>query len=225
MTMEPLLVTAELANGFCASDPWSPSLEGVLAYWVLRERLGEEAFALGASGATPPVVLGPGDLPVEAELWDDLFWWRCSSPLSDAATVHRRFVHRRFDHFMAERFADTGRSGRVLVTGGPFKNYRFGEDVRVCREVRWHVVGDAAEVRRLLRRCGTIGRGGGRGLGQVRAWRVEAGGDARLARFHRPLPVGFAAEHGIHGVLMDWGIRPPGRLRAHRVLCVMPPPG
>src|SRR5690606_581961 len=48
--MQPLVVTAYLANAFASPDPWSPALEGILAYWWLRETLGEEEFALGMSG-------------------------------------------------------------------------------------------------------------------------------------------------------------------------------
>lgn len=85
-------------------------------------------------------------------------------------------------------------------------------------------MGDRAEVARLVGRCGAIGRGGGQGLGEVRTWRVEPGGDPARARFGRPLPADFAGAHGVAGVLMEWGIRPPGRLLAHRRLCVMPGP-
>lgn len=221
--MEPLLVTAELVNGFCAADPWSPSLDGVLAYWVLYGQLGEEEFALGASGGIPPVVLGPDALPLAVERWRDLHWWQCSSPMYTAVTTHRRFAHRRFDQALAMRYADVGRS-RVNVKAGPFKNYRIGLDIRICPRVQWHAIGDLSAVAQLLARCQSIGRGGAQGLGLVREWRVEQGGDAGLARFRRPLPEAFADEHGVTGVRMEWGIIPPGRLRQHRHLCVLPAP-
>lgn len=33
--MEPIKITAHLRNGFAAADEWSPSLDGILAYWKL----------------------------------------------------------------------------------------------------------------------------------------------------------------------------------------------
>lgn len=221
--MEPVVVTAELENGFCASDPWSPGLDGLLAYWTLYDRLGADAFALGQSGHTDAVVLDADELPLAVERHGDAWWWHCSAPIYQAAAVHQRYFHRRFDQALAMARADVGKSGKVAVSSGPYKNYRIAVNVTICPTVTWHAIGDADAIARLVRRCPTIGRGGSQGLGFVREWRVEPDGNATLARFGRPLPFDFAQEHGVVGALMEWGIRPPGRLRQHRTLCVMPP--
>lgn len=216
--MIPLIVTAELANGFSSSDDWSPSLDGMLAYWALREQLGEEEWALGCTGARELV---EPDLPLRREQYGDDWWWVCSSPIVAAAGQYETWFHRRFDLGAATaHLPETTKS--VLTAGGPYKVYRNRAMLTHARAVVWHCVGEAEEIRRLLRRCANVGFGHTKGLGVVREWRVEAGGDADVARFHRPLPVAFAAAHGIAGVTAEYGIRPPGRAPEHRRTCVLP---
>src|SRR5690606_20346970 len=143
----------------------------------------------------------------------DHWWYCCSSPIVDVALQSHRYYHRRFDQGPAIDRVDE-RVKRVLTTGGAYKAYRIRETLIVPADgcVRWHAIGDAMEIRRLLRRCRQIGRGVDRGRGWVLgAWSVEPGGDERLARYHRPLPVAYATAHGIGGMVLEWGIIPPGR--------------
>ena len=219
--MTPLLVTAYTPSGFACSDPWSPSLDGLLAYWLLREQLGEEEFALGMSGQRPLVT--PNDLPLELVRHDDQWWWACSSPIVERHGEFLHYYHRRFDAMQAERFLLTGKSGRILTRAGPYKAYRLVNRVVVTPQVQWHCIGDEVEIRRLLRLCRFIGAGSTRGLGMVMRWEIRSeGANERLARYGRPLPVDYAHEHDIDGPLLEWGIRPPGRLLENRCLCVMP---
>lgn len=222
--MEPLLITAYTPAGIARSDHWSPSLDGLLAYWLLREQLGEEEFALGMTGQRAPVI--PDNLPLEMVTHGDHWWWACSSPLVKHHGEFLHFYHRRFDAMAAERFLATGKSGRVATSSGRFKAYRLVNRVIVTPWVRWHAIGDAVEIRRLLRLCSSIGAGSTRGQGMVSRWEITGeGADERLARFARPLPVEYAIEHGIGGPLLEWGIRPPGRLQENRCLCIMPGEG
>lgn len=218
MVCEPLIVTAHLATAYSVADPWSPSLDGILAYWALRDQLGEEEFALGMTGHRPLV---EPDLPLVRETFDDDWWWQCSSPIVEVDGTFTRYVHRRFDdHEAVNRVPETVR--RVLTTGGPYKIYRTPHTMRVTDHVSWHAVGDVCAIQRLLQYCGNIGYGYTKGFGQVREWEISPGGDEYLARFHRPLPVAFATRQGIDGSVMRWGIRPPGRIPEHQTLCVMP---
>lgn len=220
--MEPLLITAHTPAGFAASDPWSPSLDGILAYWLLREQLGDEEFALGATGQMPMVT--PTDLPLERFEWAGTWWWACSSPIYDIITEYLHYDHRRFDAMEAERFAELGAGRRVATGAGPYKQYRQAQRIILASEVRWHCVGEPCEIRRLLCRCTSIGAGGTRGLGRVSGWDVTAeGADPWLARLLRPLPVDAARDLGISGPEMDWGIRPPARALENHCICVMPP--
>jgi hypothetical protein len=212
-------VVAELQQGFVASEPWSPALDGILAYWQVREMLGDDAFALGATGHVPLVT---PDLPLERVAYGDDWWWACSSPISGEAIRFERWYHRRFDLAMAiDHLPGTK---RVLVTAGAYKSYRNRDLVTVPRDrtVTWHCIGDRAAIERLLRRCGSIGRGGGRGNGVVRSWTVTPDGDPDVARRHRPLPLDYALSIEATGMTMPWGIRPPGRAPELQRLCVMP---
>lgn len=214
--MEPLVVTAKLATAYTANDPWSPSLDGLLAYWQLREQLGEEEFALGMTGHRPVV---EAQLPLGREGYGDWWWWQCSTPLVETVAEFMRYTHRRFDDYAA---VDRVTTRRVETASGPYKEYRIGQTMRVTDAIRWHCIGDAVEIRRLLRLCGTLGRGHTHGYGEVREWLVEDGGDEQLARFHRPLPVEYAMRNGRSGTTLRWGIRPPGRVPEHQTICVMP---
>lgn len=215
---EPLVVTAYLATAYSAADPWSPSLDGILAYWAAREQLGEEAFALNATGAAGYTDIA---LPLGREEQGGWWWWQCSSPV--AVNPRERFTrhfHRRFDADEASR--RTRGANRVETKGGPYKEFRNPRLMTVAEALRWHVIGEAGEIHRLLRYCAHVGFGHTKGYGQVERWDVAPGGDERLARFLRPLPVAFARLHGISGMELTWGIRPPGRAIEHQTRCVMP---
>lgn len=218
--MEPLIVTAHLRSAYAAADPWSPSLEGILAYWALREQLGEEAFSLGMTGHRP--LIEP-ILPLGREEREGDWWWQCSMPLVASAARFHRYTHRRLDLGHAvDRVSE--RVNAVETKGGPYKAYRNRETVTVARRIAWHCIGERGGVERLLQRCRNVGRGITHGGGEVLRWSVERGGDPAVARFRRPLPVDFALAHGITGPVLDWGIRPPGRAPEHRRRCVMPAP-
>lgn len=219
--MMPLLVTARLRQGFVASDPWSPALDGILAAWALRDLLGEEEWALGMSGGRE--LLSP-ELPLERASDGEHWWWVCSAPIVADPILFDAWTHRRFDAGEAAGRVDP-KVRSVLVKGGPYKIYRNRETVTLPRDgcVRWHCIGDAANIERLLRRCTAIGRGRTHGRGEVLTWTVKmAGADERLAREWRPLPVDWALARGLTGPVLRWGIRPPGRLPEHQTPCVMP---
>lgn len=214
--MKPLKITAELYNGFAASDDWSPTLDGILAYWQLRLADPDEFLARqGRDDLMTPI----DDLPLEKIGAADQWWWACSSPLYVLAQQHRTYYHRRFDD-QHERFLPEGIKA-VLTTAGPYKAYRKSLLFRVTREVSWHGVGDAERIRALLDHCHHIGSKPSQGYGRVKAWRIDDGDEAQ-ALFQRPLPVDYARGRGIDGPVMRWGLRPPARLLANQCECVMP---
>lgn len=213
--MKPLRVIAHLQNSFSQSDPWSPALDGILAYWALRNEMGDDFFT-----SNPATETIQPDLPLERVTHDDRWWWACSSPQCDVATRHTRYEHRRFDFPQAIDHLHEN-TKNILVVGGPYKNSRGRRMLTVTDSVQWHVIGEADGIRDLLSRCTAIGGGRGGGSGVVLRWEItEDGADEHAARFRRPLPVACAAENGVTGAPMEWGIVPPGRL--NRVLCVMP---
>jgi CRISPR type IV-associated protein Csf3 len=217
-SLEPIVITAYLLNGFAHNDPWSPAIDGILAYWLMRERLGDEQFALETtnSDALRPVE----GLPLGLERHGDWWWWQCSAPIYAAQAEFSRVFHRRFDAQLAERYM-VPKKGRISTSAGPLKNFRLTARVTVCDLVQWHVIGDGAEIERLLKRCTAIGHKIGSGNGRVRNWTVEPGGDEAKARFNRPLPLEFAKSNGIDGNIMEWSIRPPGRIAENQTLCLI----
>lgn len=222
-TYTPLVVTAHLATGYSAADPWSPSLDGLLAYWALREQLGEEEFALGMTGHRP-LVEAMLPLARETDPETGLWWWVCASPEPDRVrAVQQKHYHRRFDLEHATTYLVEG-VRRVEVAAGPYKAYRQRRDIQVCRSLTWRAVGDAAAVRRLLGRVSNIGFGHTRGYGRVWSIDVAVGTpeDEQIARTRRPLPAGYAAARGLEGIRLAWGLRPPGRDPAQRADCLLP---
>jgi CRISPR type IV-associated protein Csf3 len=216
VTRQPIRIVAETPTGFGAADPWSPALDAILAYWVLREQLGEEVFALGGTGHLPLV---EADLPLARETHSDWWWWQVSSPIVAAVGEHRRYFHRRFDLAEAAQYTSVR---KVETKAGPYKAYRNTVRLVLTPTVTWHAVGDIDAVRALLARVDAIGAKVGQGCGRVVRWHVSDDGDPHLARFHRPLPLEFAVLHDCTGVRLRWGIRPPGRVPEHQTLCVMP---
>jgi len=215
--MQPIKVTAHLYNGFAAPDDWTPNIDGILGYWLLR-RDDPDRFlvAQGRSDLMTPVE----GLPLERIEDGALWWWACSSPIYDLAEQHRRYFHRRFDD-QHERFLPED-TKKVLTAAGPYKNYRKSVMLRVTQRVDWHCVGDAAAIRELLRDCRHIGAKTAQGYGRVREWTVTDDGDENTALFHRPLPVDYARRLGVSGPVMRWGIRPPARIPENQAECVMP---
>lgn len=219
--MEPLRVVARLANGFATNDVWSPSLDGILAYWLLREQLGEEEFALGCSGQRPRVEPAGMPLAEEVDAESGRRWWLASSPRYRKDAEMPRYLHRRFDAYLAETYSS--QRARVEIKGGPFKAYRVMFPLILTPAIEWHVVGDAAEIRRLLRRCEAIGYRRNVGFGTVREWVVTPdGADEALARTWRPLPRATAERLGLSGPALEYGYRPDVRDPANRTVCVLP---
>lgn len=216
--MTPLKITCALRNGFAANDPWSPSIDGILGYFLRREQLGEERFAVTSidSSSMTPV----DDLPLAKIEWNGDWWYRCSSPVYASQAEFLRYYHRRFDAAAAVVYLQPQRA-KLETRCGPFKNYRLSARVIVTPEVVWYAVGDQAEVERLLRRCSAIGGKIGAGFGRVKAWRVEKADSAAMT-MQRPVPAGYAREHGIDGIEMAWSYRPPGRIAINQGICVMP---
>lgn len=207
--MEPLIVTAHLRNGFSAAEPWSPALDGILGYWLLREKLGPDEFFVQA--ARPDLREPLPRLPLEVQESGYGEWWYAASiPLYEAQREFIQYYHRRFDAHLAERYM-VPTKGRVNTKAGPYKAFRLYERVRLTDRVQWHVVGDAGEIRRLLARCTNIGSKASQGRGRVASWEVSAGGDSEKARYLRPLPAEFAEAMGIRGFRIRWGLRPPVR--------------
>lgn len=211
--MKPLEITAHLVAGYSSKDPWSPSLDGALAYVEMRRRLGDD-FA--ASSAIPSSLRPVEGLPLEVCRWGDQWWYAASSPI--IVGLHgrdRRFFHRRFDD-RHERYLPSGVK-KVMTAAGPYKTTRLFDVHVICRALRWHVIGERTRIEDMLTEIDQIGGRRGVGYGRVERWQIEDG-NARIARGHRPLPADLQEVQGSQ--VMPWGLVPPGR--ATIAECVMP---
>ncbi len=217
--MQPIRVTAELIDGFLSKFEWSPSLDGILAYADLREKMGADEFLLTKNMVH---IQSPHDsLPLQKEIIEGDWWYQSSRPIYSIAVQHRQYLHRRFNTLDADRWCEE-RVKVVETTKNGFKNYRLLFRHHITQRVVWHCVGDADRVRALLNTMTHIGAKTGSGFGRVKQWRVELNGDASLARFCRPLPIEFAQRHGIVGAVMEWAHRPPLQLVENKRVCVIP---
>jgi CRISPR type IV-associated protein Csf3 len=206
----PLTVTATVPAGFSSADPWSPTLDGILAYAFMRELLGKD---FGTNIDVRPVE----GLPLAVTRWRDLWWYQSGYPDYVPVTQRTKHFHRRFDVDDADRHM-TGKR-KVDTSMGAYKNTRKPKLVHVCREVTWKAIGDPAEIERLLQGITSIGSGHTRGYGQVTGWTVREGFDGRI---RRSLPAAYAEEQGIRGNRIHHGFRPPSWLPENQMLCIVP---
>ncbi len=216
MNYEPIKITAHLFSGFAATDPFTPSIDSLLAYWHMRKKLGAEKFAeCQYSGDLQTV----NDLPLEKMRNQDDWWYLCSLPIYDRRAEHLAYYHRRFDAVPAAKYTD--KKGKVETRCAPYKATRQNIQLIVCGSVSWHVVGDKCAIEQLLENCHAIGAKKGSGYGRVKKWELSAGDPVLAARF-RPVPESFAQQNTIHGTHIHWGYRPPVRLAENKTLCVIP---
>lgn len=219
--MQPLKITAELMTGFASKFDWSPSIDGILAWVVQRERLGVEEFTLTQhrSDLQEPVK----GLPLAVEHYDDDWWYQCSQPIFESKGVVTHNLHRRFNVREAEKLSHDKKT-KIETTKGPYKNARFQLKQHITPQIAWYAIGDKQEIERLLESITHIGAKVGAGFGRVRpnGWRVELSENLDTPRFFRPLPKSFADAHGISGIVMEWGHRPPLRIPENNRVCVIP---
>lgn len=215
--MRALRIRADLVRGYAAKDPWSPTIDGILAAIVMRARLGGERYV---SDSAMTSTLAPVDgLPLAVERHGLLWWYAASSPIPvDVAGRERRYFHRRFDDQYERHLA--GGVRKVMTSAGPYKATRLFDTRIMAAAVEWHVIGEQGEIEPLVRQVWQIGGRRAVGYGEVSGWTITDDGDADLARWHRPLPAAYAEVIGRQGPRVPWGLTPPGRLNL--VDCIMP---
>lgn len=220
--MIPLTVTARLACGFVAMDPWTPMLDSLLGYEVLRRQLGPAFYEQDPhrDGLIEP------DLPLERRGSGDSWYWAASGPQYAELTQYLRHWHKRFDDAHALDFADTGKARKVSTASGRYKNWRVPLVCRLSPEIVWHCVGDPAAILDLVMGVTHLGKKIAQGMGAVLGWEVtsaaEDWSERREGRVLRPLPVPecFNAVPGVH--VGEVAIRPPYWWLGHRRRCVLP---
>ena len=203
--MRPLIVTAHMASAFASSDPWSPMLDAILAYEVLRIRMGEEFYLCDPQRDG----IVDFDLPLDRGTDGTDWWWACSVP-EYAGSEHVRWCHGRFDD-RYEPYLDMGRAAKVQTAGGRYKDMRVPLIAKLTPTITWYVRGCDTCIRELLRGVTHVGQKRGAGYGLVHHWTVEPTDDDRSWYRWVPAPAG-----------MTRGIRPPYWHRETQRPCVLP---
>lgn len=217
--MECFILTAELQNGFASAFEWAPSIDGIIAYQFMIERLGPDEFSNTQSVADDQKPIE--GLPIEVERHGECWWYKCSAPIFDGCHTHRTRLYRRFNAIEAEKFLEKKKS-KVETTKGPYKNTMFNVCNRITHEISWHILGDKQECLRLAENITHIGAKRKSGFGAIIRWSAKDGGCESTARFKRPLPVDFAKENGIKGLEISWAIRPPAQHPGNVMHCIIP---
>ena len=174
-------------------------------------------FAINSNHDTPPVE----GLPLQVIEHGDKWWYACSVPIYSERLKYLKFWHRRFDVQHAPKYM-VEKKGAVDVKTAPFRNVRSATNNHLCDKIQWHVIGDRDEVERLVSKCRYVGGKRSMGFGRVRKWIVTESGHQDKALFLRPLPIEYAEQHGIEGMVSNHGYRPAARSKQNQTLCVLP---
>lgn len=82
------------------------------------------------------------------------------------------YWNKRFDQSLSDLVDFGNRRGKVIIEQGEYKAYHMPVWYRHALSVSWYVVGDGAEIERLLSCVTHIGKKGSQGWGHVRGWTV-----------------------------------------------------
>jgi CRISPR type IV-associated protein Csf3 len=146
-------------------------IDGILAFFSLKELLGQDFFNL-AGTAVDPVIDAP--LPIEkGRTSKGLWWWHASFGLN---SLHRDQITRwkkRWDDEHDDLVKFDGKKARVDHKAGFFKAYDMPLVLKNAAEVLFCVHGNMAEVERLLRGCKFVGKKRSQGYGEIKRISIE----------------------------------------------------
>ena len=169
--MQSLKVTAHLMTGFATKFDWSPSIDGILAWVVQRERLGVEEFT--ATHHRPDLQASVKGLPLRKwEREGDDWWYQCSMPIYQSHAVMTHNLHKRFKA-LRERCGWAASKPRFRPPRGLTKTLATSFASTSQIRCAGSVVGDKAEIV-------TAGYLISRTLGLRWAWAMGVCADGRL---------------------------------------------
>lgn len=172
---ENLKITAHLMTPV-VSDVFLP-IDAVLYYQVHREALGAQDIAVPGHMA-----ISDGShrvLPLKKvntfKRHDSRLWFYAASFAVWPAHTREGTDHwnKRVDVSLIDLVDWQGRTPRIDVASGRYKSYHMPIFYRTALSIDWYVVGDQAEIERLLSTATSLGKKGAQGWGCVRAWDVQ----------------------------------------------------
>lgn len=215
---EPLKITAWLQCGVI-SDTYLP-IDAVLYYQVMRERFGEQEVTLPGQSYGGPV---DHALPLKQVNSHTRQWFYAASfaQWPDHVTEGTDHWNKRMDLSLIDLVDWQGRKARLDVSSGRYKSYHMPVYYRHALSVSWYVVGNKAEIERLLRFVTHLGKKAAQGWGSVLRWKVEPisydwSVRSATGKLMRAIPTADSAT--------VYGLRPSYWLAKHQFPCQLPDP-
>lgn len=215
-----LEVTARMAEPIVTygSQVDQITLDGLLAWALMMEGGGPQPmgdwpldYDLPLERWTRPYPPGEADPRLFVAGLAEVWGW-CSSPAWYEALNHGQMAVRRRP--AVQQMRDWTEDATVQTSMGRYKGKDLAYPTVYARELRWVLLGDPSEVRRLLQSCSGIGKLRHHGNGAVDAWSVVERAEGPDWSRGRMLP-----DPG--GVLR--GIRPPYWHPSRQVRCAPQP--
>ena len=216
-----LQITAHLSNSIAVYDDWSPQLEGLIVYQLLKEK--------GIASPNPTTEQVKVNMAVIAdsipfEQWQGIY--KCSGPIYKYKTEQTDKFRKRWEPDGRVNWGK--RKAKIDTSQGKEKSYDLPLFLRLTPRIDWFAVGDKTEIERLLKGVTGLGKKRSHGHGQVHLWEVKKIAEdwslSKNGQLTKPIPANKYLDLGlIHPCdVVNWGYRPPAWLPENKTLCVMP---
>jgi len=194
-TFRPFKLTFNMMTNICLSHPWI-SLDGILAHILLRKLLGDDFYYLPSS--MPIDFFEMVALPLKKYALDDLFIYHGSVSLFEREKLFIDKIYKRFEDGKM-KFMDSGRSTKIDITRGRFKNYMINLPYLPIDKIIFYGNGDIEEIKTLLPYLPGLGKKIAAGFGFFRSFEItQIKKDKSLVneenRAMRPIPCEFLDE-------------------------------
>lgn len=214
---EPLRIRAYIQTPVI-SDQFLP-LDSILYYHAVRERFGAQDCARSGESAIRDDAGIRLSFARENEGNQGWFYHCSFAQWSPDMSEDQSAYCKRFDLKLSHLIDFKGKTGKISLSGGRYKNYYIKIYYRTATWVEWCALGDRAEIERLLPFVTHLGKKSTQGWGAVLRWEIEPvaadysihGSDGRLMR-------AVPSEAGT----FIYGIRPCYWEPIHQLPCEMP---
>jgi CRISPR type IV-associated protein Csf3 len=210
---ETLKVTAYLQTAVIGDH--ALPFDAILFYLAMHDEYGAEEVTL------PMRDIGVRSVELCLDRRGDGEWWYYAASWAQWPQATAKFTdhwHKRLDTSLVHLINWRGKKARIDVQSGSYKAYRMPVFARHALHIDWYVVGDKAEIERLLHFATHIGKKTAQGWGAVLKWNVESiSEDYSVSGPNGELMRALPAAQGI-----QYGIRPSYWAPANKTTCRVP---
>jgi CRISPR type IV-associated protein Csf3 len=191
----PFKLTFKMMTNVCLSHPWI-SLDGILAHILLRKLLGDNFYYLPSS--MPIDFFELLDLPLKKLTLNDLFIYHASVSVFEKEKLFLDKIYKRFED-RKMKFMDPGRSTKIDITRGRFKNYMINLPYLPIDNIIFYGHGDIEEIRSLISYLPGLGKKIAAGFGFFKSFEIiqikeDKSLVNRVNEAMRPIPTEFLDE-------------------------------